>query len=195
MEAWRRRSTGPQCKRDKHLKDARVLAKSRSGEQEARTAAGRRTEGREGPRAVSEHRPESRVPPDRKAFQSGLPHMRFDWGRRERDRGTQAAADHHTPGLETAGPCLSPSWRLEGHDPGLADLKSRETRVLPSRRLCLPAVASRGRGRQGALWGLFYKDPNPMHGGPALITRAALEAPPPKAITGAGTGGGCEGFT
>lgn len=49
-----------------------MLAKSRSGAHEARTTAGRWTEGGDGPRAVPERSPEFRVTPDRETVQSSL---------------------------------------------------------------------------------------------------------------------------
>lgn len=50
----------------------------------------------------------------------------------------------------------------------LADLGSSEDCVLIEG--CLLTGSSYGRRDEGAIWGLFYKDTNPIHDGSGLMT-------------------------
>ena len=51
----------------------------------------------------------------------------------------------------------------------LADLLTGEG-PLPGSQTALMAVSSHDRRGEGALWGLFYKDTNPIYEGSALMT-------------------------
>lgn len=112
MEAWGR-SKGPSA-RETNISRTRVCWQSQG--LGSKRPAQRQADGLEGERAPGPSQSTVQSPGGRRtARHSCRRHCatRFDWGRRGRDRGTQAAADHHTPGLETAGTCLSPSggWK------------------------------------------------------------------------------------